>query len=231
MDIILVPGLWLDGTTWERVVPALERAGHRPVPLTLPGMTPDADRAGITLSDHVAAVVAAVDAAPDRVLLVGHSAGAGITHAAVDARPARVAHAVYVGGFPTPDGEPVAGDFPAVDGEVPMPDWSAFDDEELAGLDDRARTTLRARSIPSPAGVLRDRQHLHDERRYEVPVTAVSTDFTSATLRAWIEQDLPPVREYRRIRAVEHVDLPAGHWPQLTRPDDLAAVILHAAAS
>jgi len=27
---------------------------------------------------------------------------------------------------------------------------------------------------------------------------------------------------------VEYVDLPTGHWPQFTRPDDLAAVILAA---
>ena len=27
---------------------------------------------------------------------------------------------------------------------------------------------------------------------------------------------------------VEYVDLPTGHWPQFTRPDDLAAAILAA---
>ncbi|WP_238012693.1 alpha/beta fold hydrolase [Dactylosporangium sp. AC04546] len=231
MDIILVPGLWLDGTVWERVTPALEKAGHHPVPLTLPGMTHDADRTAITLHDHVEAVVSAIDAASSSVVLVGHSAGAGIAHAALDARPSRVAHAVYVGGFPTPHGEPIADDFPSEAGNVPMPDWSAFDESELAGLTPQLRETLRALAIPSPAGVLSDRQHLHDPARYDVPVTAVSTDFTSATLRGWIEQGLPPVREYAHIRTVHHVDLPAGHWPQLTRPEDLAAVIAAAAAS
>ena len=34
MDVILVPGLWLDGASWERVVPPLEQAGHRVRPLT-----------------------------------------------------------------------------------------------------------------------------------------------------------------------------------------------------
>jgi hypothetical protein len=58
MDIILVPGLWLDGASWERVVPTLERAGHRTHPLTLPGMeSRDADRSRVTLADHVARAV------------------------------------------------------------------------------------------------------------------------------------------------------------------------------
>jgi hypothetical protein len=58
MDIILIPGFWLDGLSWDEVVPALERAGHRTHALTLPGMEPkDADRSKIGLRDHVDAVV------------------------------------------------------------------------------------------------------------------------------------------------------------------------------
>ena len=93
-DIILVPGLWLDGSSWDQVVPTLERAGHRAHPLTLPGMeSRDADRSRVTLRDHVDAVVEAIDAcaAAGQVVLVGHSGGCGIAHAAVDARPDRVA--------------------------------------------------------------------------------------------------------------------------------------------
>src|SRR5690348_13519714 len=138
VDIILIPGLWLDGSSWDRVVPILEQAGHRTHPLTLPGMeSKDADRSAITLRDHVDAVVAAIDAvepAQGKVVLVGHSAGAAIAHAAIDARPDRVARAVYIGGFPTGDGDALACGFPAEDGEVALPDWSAFEDEELADL-------------------------------------------------------------------------------------------------
>src|SRR3546814_13475379 len=106
MQIILVPGLWLNGSTWNDVVPLLEAAGHHPLALTLPGMeSKDADRAGITLADHVSSVVAALDAADEPVLLVGHSAGCGIAHAALDARPGKVAGILPVGGFPAAAGE------------------------------------------------------------------------------------------------------------------------------
>ena len=59
MDIVLVAGLWLDGSAWDAVVPALEAAGHRPVPLTLPGQGDG--RRSATLDEQVAAVLAAVD--------------------------------------------------------------------------------------------------------------------------------------------------------------------------
>ncbi|HEX4701196.1 MAG TPA: alpha/beta fold hydrolase, partial [Pseudonocardiaceae bacterium] len=148
MDVILVPGLWLDGSSWDAVTPALDAAGHRTHPLTLPGMAAtDTDRAGVSLRDQVDAVVAAIDACAEPVVLIGHSAGCGIAYAAVDARPDRVARAIYVGGFPTGDGDHLADGFPARNGEVPLPDWSAFGAEDLTDLDEPARDEFRARAV------------------------------------------------------------------------------------
>ena len=227
MHIILIPGLWLDGSSWDEVARELERAGHRTHPLTLPGMeSRDADRSHITLRDHVRAVVDAIEAADGKVVLVGHSAGCGIAHAAVDARPDSVARAIYIGGFPTSDGGVLAGGFVSEAGDVPLPDWSEFDDEDLVDLDDEARAAFRERAIPSPVRVTRDRQQLSDERRYDVAVTAIATEYTTAMLRSWIEQNEGPVREFAKIRDVEYVDLPTGHWPQFTRPKELAQAIL-----
>jgi pimeloyl-ACP methyl ester carboxylesterase len=220
MDIILVPGLWLDGSSWERVVPVLEQAGHRTHPLTLPGMeSKDADRSRITLRDHVKAVVQAIDSidpAEGKVLLVGHSGGCGIAYAAVDARPGRVARAVYVGGFPVGDGATVADGYPAENGEVPLPDWSEFEEADLADLDDEGRRAFRERAIPSPAQVLSDSQRLSDERRHDVPVTVVCTEFTSEMLRGWIERGLAPVR--RRVHRPAHGPLAAVHAARGARP-------------
>ena len=147
MDIILIPGLWLDGSSWEQVVPVLEKAGHRAHPMTLPGMeSKDADRSQVTLRDHVDAVVAAVDAVDGQVVLVGHSAGAAIAHAAVDARPDRVAHVVYVGGFPTGDGDAVVDGFTGGERRGP-----AAGVVGLRGGGTR-RSRRRARSPPSASG-------------------------------------------------------------------------------
>jgi pimeloyl-ACP methyl ester carboxylesterase len=90
MHIVLVPGLWLDGSSWDEVVPTLKEGGQRTHALTLPGMeSKDADRSEITLRDHVDAVVEVIDSfgpADGKVVLVGHSRGGAIAHAAVDAR-------------------------------------------------------------------------------------------------------------------------------------------------
>jgi len=227
MDVILVPGLWLAGSSWAEVQPVLERAGHRTHPLTLPGLeSPGADRTGIGLADHVAAVVSAIDAADGPVVVVGHSAGSGIVWAAVDARPDRVAHAVLVGGFPSPDGGPIADGFDTEGADLPLPPWSEFEEADLTDLDDAGRERFRAQAVPSPAAVVSDRQQLSDERRYDVPVTMVCPEYTGEMVRGWLAQGAAPVSELGRIRAVRYVDLPTGHWPQFTRPRDLGRMIL-----
>ncbi|MFM9545102.1 alpha/beta fold hydrolase, partial [Streptomyces turgidiscabies] len=76
-------------SVWERVASAVEALGHRPVPLTLPGQGDGAVSA--TLDDQVAAVLAAVDAAPGKSLVVGHSAACTLAWLAADRRPERVA--------------------------------------------------------------------------------------------------------------------------------------------
>lgn len=231
MHIILIPGLWLHGSSWDDVLPPLTAAGHTTRALTLPGMeSKEADRSRVTLGDHVQAVVDAIDAVDEPILLVGHSVGCGIGHAAVDARPGRIARAVYVGGFPTPDGAAMLKGLPAQNGEVAMPDWVEMGEE--ANISDFDATLLErfyADAIPAPEGVLTDPQRLGDERRYAVPVTAVCPEYTADQLREWVADGETPVGELAKITDVEYVDLPGGHWPQLTQPENLARVILEAA--
>jgi pimeloyl-ACP methyl ester carboxylesterase len=230
MDIILIPGLWLNGSSWDEVVPVLEQAGHRTHPLTLPGMeSKDADRSEITLRDHVNAVVEVIDSfnpAGGQVVLVGHSGGGAIAHAAADARPDRVARVVYVDSWPLGAGGVINDELPAENGEVPLPDWSLFEEEDLVDLDPGLRAAFRERAIPSPAHVPSDPQQLFDERRYDVPVTVIACEFSSATIQGWMEQDQPAMRELAKIREVDYIDLPTGHWPQFTRPEDLGRAIL-----
>jgi pimeloyl-ACP methyl ester carboxylesterase len=230
MNIILIPGFWLDASSWDEVVPALERAGHRTHALTLPGMeSKDADRSGITLRDHIDAVIEVIDSldpADGKVVLVGHSGGGAVAHAAVDARPGRVARVVYVDSGPLGDGGVINDELPSEDGEIPLPDWAIFDDEDLVDLDDALRAAFRERAIPTPVHVASDQQRLSDERRYDVPVTIIACEFPSEMLRKWMEQGHPYVRELAKIHDVEYVDLPTGHWPQFTRPEDLGQALL-----
>jgi pimeloyl-ACP methyl ester carboxylesterase len=228
MDIILIPGFWLDASSWDEIAPALERSGHQVQALTLPGLeSKDADRRGIGLRDHVDAVVVAVDESDGPVVLVGHSGGGAIAHAVADARPDRVARVIYVDSGPLGDGGRINDEMTVENGEIPL-DLSEFPPEELRDLDDDLLASFRARAIPQPAGVATDRQELHDERRYDVPATVITCAFSSDQLKAWIAQGAPFVAELAALRDVEFVDLPTGHWPQFTKPKELAKAILAA---
>ena len=234
MRLVLIPGFWLDATSWDDVIPVLTAAGHAVTPVTLPGVeSADADRRGITLRDHVDAVIGVVDGidpGEGQVVLVGHSGGGGVAHAVADARPDRIARVVYVDSLPLRDGGCINDELPVVEGEIPLPDWSFFEDEDLIDLDDDLRAAFRARAIPMPERVASDKQRLSDARRYEVPVTVIACEFTAEQVREWMAGDAPWTSELAAVRHVEFVDLPTGHWPQFTRPVDLGAAIAAAVA-
>ena len=226
MDIVLVAGLWLDGSAWDDVVPALEALGHRPVPLTLPGQGDGS--ASATLDDQVAAVVAAVDASPGKPMVVGHSAACTLAWLAADARPEKVAKVALIGGFPAADGEPYADLFELKDGVMPFPGWGPFEGPDSADLGEEARHSIAAAAIPVPEAVTRGVVHLADERRFDVPVVLVCPEFTPAQAREWIGAgDVP---ELAKARHLDFADIDSGHWPMVSKPAELARLLAAVAA-
>lgn len=226
MDIILIAGLWLDGSAWDRVVPELEGLGHRPVPLTLPGQGDVASSA--TLDDQVSAVVAAVDAADADVLVVGHSAACSLAWLAADARPDKVARVVLIGGFPEQDGNPYADFLEPEDGAVAFPGWEPFAGPDSDDMSDELKAQVAAGAHPVPEGVTRGTVRLVDERRHDVPITLICPEFTPDQAREWIEGGDTP--ELAAARHLELVDLDSGHWPMFTRPVELAALLAESAS-
>lgn len=221
---ILVPGLWLEASSWSTVVTHLEAAGHTTAALSLPE-DPQA-----TLQDWIDTVVRALDDAPEKPVVVGHSAGCGLAYAAVDARPEAVEHLVLIGGFPLPDGMHLLDeDFPESEGLIQLPDFTAFTAEDLAGLDETALDGFRSSAVPVPAQVFDSLLPLKNEARRSVPTTAVCTEYSAADLQSWIEAGFPPTTEFPRLGKVDYLDLPTGHWPQFSRPKDLAQVLLDTA--
>ena len=74
MNIILVHGAWADGSSWNKVISILEKAGHRVIAVQLPLHS---------LADDIATVKRTIDLVGGPVTLVGHSyGGAVITNAA-----------------------------------------------------------------------------------------------------------------------------------------------------
>lgn len=226
MDIVLVAGLWLDGSAWAEVAARLAERGHRPVPVTLPGQGDG--NAAATLADQVAAVLDAVDAAAGRPVVVGHSAASSLAWLAADARPGKVRKAVFIGGWPAPDGEPYFSGLPVKDGAVPFPGWDEFEGPDSADLDDAARQAFAKAAIPVPEGVTSATVKLADPRRYAVPALLICPEFTPAQARELISQGELP--ELAKISDLSLADIDSGHWPMITAPAELARLIDQAAA-
>jgi pimeloyl-ACP methyl ester carboxylesterase len=222
MELVLAAGLWLDGSAWNDVVSALEALGHRAVPLTLPGQGDG--NAAATLADQLATVLSAVDGAAEKPVVVGHSAACTLAWLAADARPDRVARVVLIGGFPTADGRPYADVFEIEDGVMAFPGWAPFDGPDAVDLDAETRRRMADAAIPVPEGVATGVVRYRDERRFDVPVTVICPEFSPAQARQWI--DAGEAAELGRAKHLELVDIDSGHWPMITKPAELARLLV-----
>ncbi len=225
MDILLIGGLWLDGSAWDNVAAQLETRGHRAVPITLPGQGDGNTSA--TLADQVATVIAAVDAAAGRPMVVGHSAACSLAWLAADTRPEKVSKVALIGGFPSSDGDPYFRGLPIQDGAVPFPGWSEFEGPDAADLDTVARQAFASAAIPVPEGVTRGPVKLADERRYDVPVVLICPEFTPDQAKEWIDEGEIP--ELAKAKNVSFLDIDSGHWPMISAPAELARILSQAA--
>ncbi len=222
MDIILIPGFWLDASSWDAIAPGLAGPGRVVRAVTLPGLeSRDANRRGIGLRDHVRAVRELVDHASGPVVLVGHSGGGAVAQAVTDDRPDRIARVIYVDAIPQASGQCINDELPVVGDEIPLPDWSVFDDADLVDLNEDLRIDFRRRAIPEPAAVAGDQLVLSDVRRLDVPVTVIACEFSNEQLEGLMADGVAWTAELRAVRERDVVELPTGHWPQFTKPREL----------
>ncbi|UPK37616.1 alpha/beta hydrolase [Bradyrhizobium sp. 186] len=133
VTVVLAHGAWADGSSWARVITALEAAAIRvraaPLPLT-------------SLADDVAALNRSLDRTEGPVVLVGHAyAGAVIALA----RPERVKALVYVAALAPDEGEKVADVFYRLPPHPQAPKL-APDDNGLIWLPEAAVATAFAQN-------------------------------------------------------------------------------------
>jgi pimeloyl-ACP methyl ester carboxylesterase len=222
--IILVPGFWLGAWAWDEVADALRADGHDVTAITLPGLeSADADRSSITFTDHVQAIVDAVEGASAPVVLAVHSASGFSGYAASDRVPERIAAMVYV------DTAPGKGtlDPDFADDEKPMNWEEVFEEENLDGLSEEQLATFRERAVPVPGSLIRESAELTNDARRDIPSTLICTGFSA-------EQYQTSAREHPEyaflagipeLRNATWIDLPTSHWPMWSRPRELAQII------
>ena len=221
MHLILVPGFWLDSSAWDAVVPVLQRAGHAVETLT---------RDGDTLDEQVDGIVDRIDAAPEPVVLVGHSGAGPMIYMAADARPLRVERLVYVDTFPGPEGGYVNDELPVSDGLVPLPSWDFWEPATVRDMTPELRADLERRAIPEPARIPVDRFHYADDRRHGIPATIITCEIGPEELTAMISDHHAWAAELVATEQLEVVGLHTGHWPMFSKPAELGALIAQSLA-
>ncbi len=217
---ILIHGAWGSGQGWWRVKPLLEKAGYR---VYAPSLTGQGERAGedgpaINLSAHIDEIVDLIGKKHlDHVILVGHSYGGMVVSGVAERVPNKIARVVYVDAFLPESGE------------------SAFDQMAPSFADSlrrRAKEQGGGRGIPSgngkglpqPIGTLDQKLTLSDSRAAAIPGTYILTLEPGAKVGAF---SFAARRAQARTWPV--YVLRTGHLPQVTMPDDLAALLVQAA--
>ena len=222
--IILVPGFWLGAWAWDEVADALRADGHDVTAITLPGLeSGDADRSAITMSDHVQAIVDAVEAADSPVVLAVHSASGFPGYAASDRVPDRIAAMVYV------DTAPGKGALePDFEGDEKPMVWTEIEEgENLDGISEEQKETFRQRAVPVPGRVLREAADLSNDARNDIPSTLICTAFTAEQYQTYAREhpEWAFLAGIPELRNATWVDLPTSHWPMWSKPRELAQII------
>ncbi len=103
---LLIHGAWHGGWCWDKVVPIMEKAGHKVEAPDLPGHGEDKTPIQeVSLQAYADIVCRAVDAQPDKVILVGHSMGGIVITQAAEYRPEKIETLVYLTAFLPRNGE------------------------------------------------------------------------------------------------------------------------------
>ena len=95
MNIVLVHGTGVDGSSWSKVIPILQNAGHKVIAVQL---------ALHSLADDIATAKRAIELVGAPVLLVGHSYGGFVITNAAYNNPS-VKGLVYVAAFAPKEGQ------------------------------------------------------------------------------------------------------------------------------
>jgi pimeloyl-ACP methyl ester carboxylesterase len=225
---VLVHGSSGGGWVWRDTVARLRDAGHAAWAPTLTGMGERVHLAGpeTGLDTHVLDVVNVLVYEDLReVVLVGHSYGGMVVTGVAERAPERLAHLVYLDALVPADGQAARDFYPAA---------------VLAGLDATARTSGDGWRLP-PAADAGPRITPHLMRPLAQPV-AVSVPAAAALPRSYIACTahrpdpllLPIAATAARVRRAPgwgYRELPTGHMPMQSAPQELADLLLELAAS
>jgi pimeloyl-ACP methyl ester carboxylesterase len=218
-NIVLIHGLWADGSSWNKVIPILQNAGHRVIAVQLPAHS---------LADDVETIKRAIELAGGPTILVAHSYGGfEITNAAYNNQ--NVTGLVYVAAFAPDEGESAVNFVPV---ESLPPGLLVFDSGGFAYLNPEM----------FHGAFVQDANVSEAETLAVVQKPAHQSLFTEKSgppawkqLPTWFavsENDhiIPPdaQRNFAKRMNATTISLNSSHASLVTHPDEIAELILNA---
>ncbi len=240
---VLVGGGWLGGWCWQGVARQLREEGHDAYPVTLTGLGERVHLASpqVDLETHITDVVNLIEFEDlHDIVLLGHSYAGIVVTGVADRVPDRISQLVYLDTGQLPDGTAIIETFPTEarrhierrveesgDGsrfpKLPQEELATFG--SLEGLDDAGLEMLRSRAVDQPFGTFTQPLRLENPAREALPKVGILCSFSLEEVQAIIASGNPVFRELTSPNW-RFVELPTGHYPMFSRPDDLAAVLL-----
>ena len=103
---VLIHGSWHSAWNWHRVIPLLERLGHKAIAVDLPGMGRDKTPIEkVTMKATVEKLCELIDCIDGQVILVGHSKNGIMISQVAEYRPHKVEKLIYLAAYLIPNGK------------------------------------------------------------------------------------------------------------------------------
>jgi pimeloyl-ACP methyl ester carboxylesterase len=235
---VLIPGSWHGGWVWRPVARRLRTAGHRAVPLTLPGMSDGDDPRAVHLADAVDYVVSRVTELGLRdVTLVAHSWGGFPLTGAAFAMPERVSRLVYWSAFVPDGGHSLLDEIPVPHAEMFQQLAEASGDDSISlpfeiwsrnfiqDASDDVKRLVHGLLVPQPMSYFAEGLDLPPVTSLGIPASYLySRDDLSLPRgkRGWVPR-------FPDRLGVPVIEVPGSHESSVTRPVALAEALLRSA--
>lgn len=103
---ILIHGSWHSSWNWHKVIPLLEKQGHRAIAIDLPGMGRDKTPIQeVRMKTTVEKICRLIDSIEGKVILVGHSKNGIMISQAAEYRPDKIEKLIYLAAYLIPSGK------------------------------------------------------------------------------------------------------------------------------
>jgi pimeloyl-ACP methyl ester carboxylesterase len=233
---ILVHGAWHGGWCWHRIVARLERAGHRVLAPDLLSLGRDRTPVGsVTLADWTEQITALIDAQPEPVVLVGHSRGGIVLSEVAERRPTRIRVLVYVTAFLLENGCSLQMATREHSESLVGPNLVVADDHRSVRIRDEAvRETFYGECTDDDVALARALLVAEPMAPLATPVRTSDANFGTVP-RMYVEcarDRAMTLASQRQMQAAlpcrDTVLIDTDHSPFLSRPDELASVLLRA---